>query len=258
MSLRDSAAAATTAGVGTVEDMTGFVDVHSHVLPSGDDGAQTLDDAVALCRAAAARGTRILFATPHVWRHLPVTPEREREVRAAWEHVAARAGLELRLGWELTPSEWLLREDLRRYELERTGAVLMEVPFDGPADLLVRLAERAERQGLRPVIAHPERTEAVRERPALAWELARRGWLLQVNATSLLGQHDVEAEEIGWELLESGAAALVASDGHRTTRPAHLDRAYELACARLGRGATRCFDGSALGFGARALRAAAS
>jgi len=61
-----------------------FVDVHSHVLPSGDDGAKTLADSRALCRGAARHGTRVLFATPHVWPHLPLTAERELEIRRSF------------------------------------------------------------------------------------------------------------------------------------------------------------------------------
>jgi tyrosine-protein phosphatase YwqE len=71
---------------------------------------------------------------------------------------------------------------------------------------------------------------------------------VQVNATSLLGRHGLAAERIGWRLLERGDAALVASDGHRATRPPHLDDAYDLVCERIGDDrATTLFDGSALG-----------
>jgi protein-tyrosine phosphatase len=124
----------------------------------------------------------------------------------------------------------------------------MEVPFIGTARLLVALAELTAAAGLQPVIAHPERTEAVLDRPALANELAERGWLLQVNASSLLGRHGEDAADLGWDLLERGVASIVASDGHRPTRPPHLDDAYALAVRRLGRDrALPLFDGTALG-----------
>jgi protein-tyrosine phosphatase len=97
------------------------------------------------------------------------------------------------------------------------------------------------------VIAHPERTEAVLEDPSIADDLGARGWMLQINATSLIGRHGPEPEELGWSLLERGIGRLVASDGHRTTRPAHLDEAYGLAEQRLGERALALFDGSALG-----------
>ena len=224
-----------------------FVDCHSHVVPSGDDGVASVPDGIALCRSAAEHGTTVLFATPHVWPHYTLSAEREAEIRAAYERMRPQAGLELRLGYELTPTRALLGEDPNRYLLEGTDCVLMEVPFAGPADLVFALAEHVEHAGLRPVIAHPERTEAVLDDPSIADELATRGWTLQVNATSLLGRHGPEPEELGWSLLEGGLASVVASDGHRTTRPAHLDEAYALAERRLGPRALPLFDGTVLG-----------
>jgi protein-tyrosine phosphatase len=224
-----------------------FVDCHTHVVPSGDDGAATIEDGLALCRTAGQHGTAVLFATPHVWPHLTLTPQREEEIREAFERMRARAAVELRLGYELTPARPLLDEDPHRYVLEGTDRVLMEVPFAGPADIVFALAEHVEAAGLRPVIAHPERTEAVLDEPSFAEELSARGWTLQVNATSLTGRHGDEPETLGWSLVERGFARVVGSDGHRTTRPAHLDDAYRLARQRLGDEALALFDGSALG-----------
>jgi protein-tyrosine phosphatase len=224
-----------------------FVDCHSHVVPSGDDGAKTAADGLELCDLAASSGTAILFATPHVWPHLPLPEERERAVRRAYERLKARARLELRLGFELTPAPPLLHEDPARYVLEGTGVVLVEMPFPGPASDLVELAEHVELAGLTPLIAHPERTEPILERPELAHELAER-WPLQVNASSLLGRHGAEIEALAWRLVEAGDAAVVASDGHRLSRPARLDEAYELVRVRVGEDrALPLFDGSALG-----------
>jgi protein-tyrosine phosphatase len=225
-----------------------FVDCHSHVVPSGDDGAPSVEAGIALCHEAARHGTEILFATPHVWPHLTLTPSREEAIREAYARMRDHVGLELRLGWELTPTQELLDEDPHRYVVEGTDLVLMEVPFIGPADELVALAELTQSAGLRPVIAHPERTEAVLDRPKVADELAERGWLLQVNATSLLGRHGEDAADLGWDLLEREVATVVGSDGHRASRPAHLDEAYSLAVRRFGEErALPWFDGSALG-----------
>jgi protein-tyrosine phosphatase len=227
------------------------------VCPSGDDGATSVADGAELCGDAARHGTALLFATPHVWPQLPLTEERELEVRAAFERLRPLARLELRLGFELTPSRPLLAEDPCRYVLGGTDRVLIEVPFAGPADVLVALAEHVETAALVPVVAHPERSEAALARPALAAELAER-WPLQVNASSLLGRHGDEPRALGWRLVERGLASVVASDGHRLTRPARLDEAYALVAARVGEERARpLFDGTALGL-APAERARAS
>jgi protein-tyrosine phosphatase len=232
--------------------MTGlFVDVHSHVVPSGDDGVKSPEQGLELCRKAAQWGTRVLFATPHVWPTLTLTAEREAAVREAHADMApdaARAGLELRLGFELTPTPTLLEEDPRRYRLEGLDAVLMELPFHGSLKLSERLAEHIEAAGLTPVIAHPERSQDVLETPSLAAGLRERGWLLQLNGSSLLGHHGPDIEATAWELIDRGLADLVGSDGHRNKRPPFLADAYRTVRQRVGERADALFDGRALGF----------
>jgi protein-tyrosine phosphatase len=234
-----------------------FLDVHSHVVPSGDDGAQSAEEGLELCRSAAAAGTTTLFATPHVWPSLPLTEGREERVRAAHAEMASEAasfGLDLQLGFELTPAPTLLEEDPARYRLGATSAVLLEVPFHGSLELAERLAEHVETAGLTPVIAHPERSEAVGDDPGLAAALHERDWLLQLNATSLLGYHGSDIEATAWELLDAGLADLVGSDGHRRARPPHLDEAYRAVQAKVGESAVALFDGRALSRLARGHR----
>jgi tyrosine-protein phosphatase YwqE len=43
----------------------GLIDLHTHILPGLDDGAPTVDVAVALARKAAERGVVRMVATPH-------------------------------------------------------------------------------------------------------------------------------------------------------------------------------------------------
>jgi len=228
-------------------------------VPSGDDGARTVEAGLALGVEAARHGTRVLYATPHVWPSLPLTQKRERVVRAAYKGMApllAGHGLDLRLGWELTPDEPLLVEDPARYRLGDLPVVLMEVPFHGSLALAERLAEHIADSGLTPIVAHPERAEGVREDLGVVTSFRERGWLIQVNATSLLGAHGPDQEDAAWRLVRGGLADLVASDGHRMSRPPFLDEAHRLVRARLGEGADALFDGSGLvlgGFGGTSL-----
>ena len=127
--------------------MPGFVDIHSHVVPSGDDGAQTVEQGIALCREAARPGTSVLYATPHVWAHLPLTAERERLLLAAFEQVAAgaapgaAAGLRAGAG-ALAPARG--SRPVRAREARRP--LLVEVPFVGSVDVTVAIAERPRRR----------------------------------------------------------------------------------------------------------------
>lgn len=218
--------------------MRGFVDVHSHVVPSGDDGAQTLDEGLDLCREAARRGTTVLYGTPHVFPETGLSDAREERVRAAHAELAAAVrslGLDLRLGFELTPHVGLLEEDLGRYALagSRPDSVLVEFPFYDDLPVLHAVCEHAEACGLRPILAHPERSAAVHAHPEGAYSYGER-WPLQVNATSLLGRHGATAREIAWDLVCSGRAALIASDGHGGSRPPALDEAFVAVSERVG------------------------
>jgi len=232
-----------------------IVDVHSHVVPTGDDGARTLEDGLALCRRAAAHGTRVLYATPHAhahWGQYPLTPERLARYDEAFPVMRAACatfGLELRRGFEIYPGGL---PDLRGYGLADTGTILIEFPgfWTREPDPLQEVwdeAERAERAGLTPVLAHPERCGAIVDDPERIADFTDRGWLLALNALSLDGRHEPFTRETAWRLLEDGYGDLVASDAHRESRPPELDWAYELVAARLGEERARSlFDGSAL------------
>src|SRR2546423_3068502 len=143
-----------------------IVDVHSHLVPSGDDGARTVEQGLELCRRAAAHGTRVLYATPHVhasWGQDPLTPERlarYTETFPVMRAACAPFGLELRRGFELYPGALPPSADLRDFGLGTSGAVLIEFPGfwtrePDPLRAAWDEAERAERAGLIPVLAHP-------------------------------------------------------------------------------------------------------
>src|SRR5699024_11954223 len=42
-----------------------MIDIHSHILPNVDDGAQTEQESIALAKAAAKEGITKIVATPH-------------------------------------------------------------------------------------------------------------------------------------------------------------------------------------------------
>ena len=69
--------------------MTGFVDVHSHVIPSGDDGARSVEAGPGALPGGGPPGhARPLRRRRTSGRSLPLTPEREQAVRAAHAEMA--------------------------------------------------------------------------------------------------------------------------------------------------------------------------
>lgn len=234
--------------------MPRFVDVHSHMVPSGDDGVQTIEEGLDLLREARRRGTRVLYGTPHANELHPMSPERRERTEAAYAEMALEAesfDLDLQLGFELAAEPWLLDADPRDYRLGDLDAALLEfpLPHTGTCDLelLTLGGEHLEAEGLVPVLAHPERCALVQADPDLVLPFRERGWLLQVNATSLLKPPSHPDHPTGWLLLENGLADLVATDAHRPTRPPYLDGAHAAVAARIGRDAAdRLLGGEAL------------
>jgi protein-tyrosine phosphatase len=235
----------------------GFVDVHSHAIPSGDDGARSIEEAVELCGLAFGGGTRTLFATPHAhaeWDQYPLTLERERlfdDALPAVARVVSAWGLDLRRGFEVFPT--VLRDrDPHELVLEGSRAVLLEFPgswLDLADDslLVLEAAERLLANGLLPVIAHPERSIGLQADFGIARDLVRRGCVLCANGDSVLGHNGPVAEHAFWQLVDEGLVGLVASDGHRRHRPPRLDQAHRALAERYGEASIeRLFDGSAI------------
>jgi protein-tyrosine phosphatase len=235
----------------------GFVDVHSHAVPSGDDGARSIEEAVELCGLARAGGTRVLFATPHAhaaFDRYPLTLEREHifeEALPVVSQLVSAWGLDLRRGFEVFPTE-LRDRDPHEFLLEGTRAVLLEFPgswldLADDSSLVLEAVERLLAVELVPVIAHPERSIRLPADFGIARALVENGCLLCPNGDSALGENGPVAEQAFWRLVDEGLVALVASDGHRRQRPPRLDQAHRLLVERYGEASIEMlFDGSAI------------
>ena len=46
--------------------MTEMIDLHAHILPRLDDGAESLEESVEMCRISCRDGVRTIVATPHI------------------------------------------------------------------------------------------------------------------------------------------------------------------------------------------------
>jgi protein-tyrosine phosphatase len=194
------------------------IDLHCHVLPGLDDGPATIEDTLALARAAAAGGTRTMVATPHVnWRYLNDGKTIARRVddvnaRLATEGVAlaVRAGAEI----DLTRISDIEAGELSRLALGGSRWLLMEPPFGAPVVGLEALLATLRRQGFRVVLAHPERCQAFHRDRRLLEALIDAGALASITAGSLVGRFGREVRRFALTLMRDGMVHNVASDAH--------------------------------------------
>lgn len=196
-----------------------MIDLHSHVVPGVDDGAETIEESLVILRAAVADGTTRIAATPHVRDDWP-TPVDVMEQGVADVNRAARdAGIpiEVLTGGELDLAFAARLDDstLARFGLGGNPALLLlECPYFGwPLDLrdfVFRLASR----GFSVVLAHPERNPDVQADPELLRSFADAGVYMQLTAGSVDGSLGSRARRSSQALLNAGLAHLIASDAH--------------------------------------------
>jgi protein-tyrosine phosphatase len=196
-----------------------MIDLHSHVLPGLDDGARDEEEALAIGRAAAADGTRVLAATPHVREDYPTTADAMEGALGRLREAFAEQGIELTLlpGGEVALEEARGRpvEELRRFGLGGNPRyLLVETPYLAwPASFDVVLG-RLVACDITPVIAHPERNADVQQRPELLARAVEAGALVQVTAASLDGSLGGTARRCARRLLGLELVHLIASDAH--------------------------------------------
>jgi protein-tyrosine phosphatase len=216
-----------------------MIDLHCHILPGVDDGARTLEEAVAMCRMAAMDGCQAMIATPHQrrgeWWNDDVKLLRE---LAAQLQSAVGDSFRVALGGEVHVGPQLL-EDVER--LPDSGIL----PMAGSRYLLIELnvyttpAQAAEVvheltiAGWRPIIAHPEFIPWLARDPEHLGHLLSLGATSQVTAMSLTGDFGRRPQQDALLLLDAGLVHFVASDSHGTrNRPPGLRRAYQIIAAR--------------------------
>lgn len=220
-----------------------LLDLHSHVLPGLDDGAPDMDQALAMCRLALDDGVRLMAATPHWYPArdpLPIS-EISLAVRALRGELAAQnlplelvAGAEVALDPELPR---LAREGLLP-TLNHGPYLLLECPPHTSPRLLPDLVYGLRLAGLRPILAHAERTWASVRNWDWLIGLMEQGCLVQVTAASLTGKLGSDAKKTAEALLGLGLVNLLASDAHSASwRPPGLSQAAAVAERLAGAGA---------------------
>jgi protein-tyrosine phosphatase len=228
-----------------------MIDIHSHILPSVDDGAQTIDDAIVMAKAAVAEGITTIIATPH---HRNGTFENPKETII--ERVSAlnealqqnQISLTVLPGQEIRiHGEWL--DHYHQGELlplANTNYVLIELPSNHVPRYTEQLLFDIQMQGMIPVIAHPERNAELIEHPDLLYQFVKKGALTQLTASSVAGHFGKKIKQFSLQMIEANLAHFIASDAHNTTnRTFHMREAYKTLAKEFGSQAVYIFQENA-------------
>jgi protein-tyrosine phosphatase len=200
-----------------------LTDLHSHLVPGVDDGATSLEDALEGIGRMVAQGFAAAVTTPHLDADLTRDPDGFVDflsrVDASFEALRTAAehrfpGFVLRRGHEIRLDRPDPDVSDARVRLGGSDAVLVEWPaFQIPPETHAVLRGLSA-QGVRPVLAHPERYRGYDHDPGVVARWREAGALLQVNFGSLVGRYGASVRTTALRLIEFGLADCLASDFH--------------------------------------------
>ncbi|WP_289029409.1 CpsB/CapC family capsule biosynthesis tyrosine phosphatase [uncultured Paraglaciecola sp.] len=220
-----------------------MIDLHSHILPGVDDGAQALDDSLTMLRMAVDSGVTTQVLTPHihVGRYNNTKADLKEHFLKFRDRVDAEnipisllLAAEMRIGPEimnLTINDSI--PYLGVFEGRRT--FLLEFPRgDVPlgSDNLVKwlLAKN-----YLPVIVHPERNSAFLGRYSKLQRFLDLGCPIQITASSLTGKFGRDVQIMAEQLLLDEQVSAIASDCHNVKgRAPDLDKGFDSASKIIG------------------------
>lgn len=198
--------------------MNGFTDIHTHILPEVDDGAQDISQAMRLLRMAWTHGTRTVILTPHYRGRYKKTPD---ELRQAFEWLCEMVkqelpDLQLYLGNEIsfeTDAPEALHTG-RVLTMNGSQYALLEFRTNSLRSQIVAGVSETIRCGFIPIVAHVERYDISRSDKTLISELLGMGALLQLNADSVMGVNGFGIKRFCHKLLKEELVHFIASDAH--------------------------------------------
>lgn len=202
-----------------------MIDIHSHILPGLDDGAEDLAESLEMARIAVADGVTVMVATPHMMPDGPLAIRRdavmERLAELKQALIDENIPLEVLPGGEVYVGANVSKELDEGSILtcaDRGAHILIELPAGEIPTYAEQVLFECRLRRVVPIIAHPERNV---RRPLDYERLAdwvRKGVLLQVNGRSLLGESGSGVASAARTIVARRMAHFVASDAHSIKR----------------------------------------
>jgi len=195
-------------------------DVHSHFIPGIDDGAETMEDSMALIKSFYDLGYKKVITTPHILTDgYPNTPEiildGLEKVRVALKHENIPIQME-------AAAEYYIDFDFgRKIEEEKLltfgkNYLLFEISYLNPPDNLEQIIFKLLTSGYKPVLAHPERYNFWHHTFEKYEQLKEKGLLFQLNINSLTGYYSRAAKKVAERMVEKNMVDFLGSDCHHS------------------------------------------
>jgi protein-tyrosine phosphatase len=200
------------------------VDLHTHILPGVDDGAENFKEAIEMLKIAHSNGTTGIVLTPHyLTRDMRSHRLKKQELIQRFEIFRDAVATEipdikLYMGAEMFGVSNI--EDVIEYDMiipiNGTRYVLTEFGFSDYLQRALEVTNKLITAGYTPIIAHPERYSFIQRNPRDIVQFLEKGAVLQINSSSLAGHNGALTQDVALSFIENDLAAIVASDAHST------------------------------------------
>lgn len=196
-----------------------MIDFHSHILPSVDDGPETLKESLSMLRGSFIQGVDLMVSTSHFYGF----DEYPREFLKRRNKAARQLQCAVLYSSEICPrvvfgAEVLFfpgisdAEDIRLLQIGKTGCILIEPPMvPWTDDMLDEILQLGQNFNLRPIIAHVDRYMTMLQDDSLIDRVRQRDMIVQVNGSYFL---NTKTQKAALKNLKAGKIQLIGSDCH--------------------------------------------
>ncbi|HEY0244728.1 MAG TPA: CpsB/CapC family capsule biosynthesis tyrosine phosphatase, partial [Mucilaginibacter sp.] len=138
-----------------------MVDMHSHVLPGIDDGAQTPQESIALIKRMMDLGIKKIIATPHVMAdYFKNTPETIAAALAILKAELEKEKIDIAIetaAEHYFDETFAARVDNKKLMTMGDNYCLFELSFISRPPNVIEVIQKMTKLGYKPILAHPER-----------------------------------------------------------------------------------------------------
>ncbi|MBR2043807.1 MAG: hypothetical protein IJ946_05660 [Clostridia bacterium] len=223
----------------------GYVDIHSHILPCIDDGAQSVEESIALLEQEKANGVTSVICTPHFYPEVDELEAHLEKCAAAFKTLKAEIQHKelpnLYLGHEVQYFTGISKcQTLDKLCISGTNVLLLELPFLTPitSSIINEVKSIYHDLGINVILAHVERYAKDRHYKDIIKLIKAGDASAQINADSIISPI---TQKVTLKLIKGGLVSYIASDAHSLSqRPVLLNKAFILLKDKYYPQLTRC------------------
>ncbi|WP_029408402.1 tyrosine-protein phosphatase [Thiomicrorhabdus sp. Milos-T2] len=218
-------------------------DLHNHLLPGIDDGAPDLATSIELAKVAIEEGFTHMVCTPHIHpgrydNTLDSIDNALKQFKAELQtqklNLQVSAAAEVRIGPEILQAVKLNTLPFLG-EWNNQNVLLLEFPNNMIPIGSDNLTKWLLSQNIVPIIAHPERNQAIIDNPNKLKPFLDQGCLTQLTASALTGNFGMQSKAFAEQLLLEDKITIMATDAHnkRYRRPV-IQESLQIAIDLIG------------------------